>query len=453
MEIFGDIEIKEEDEILFSKMTNSTCSVGSKVSNISMHERDFIDFLFTSDNIKAIDCNFGHLRLEGYEYPGKKANPSGRGRKANKKKKSTRKLTGDGTCFNSQITFELVGSCVRQISDVDEDNKLKPGYISIEDLGDGTEKITKIYKIKLFRDGVISIPGSLKEDLSDCVEPLNKLCEHLSFVTNLDVQMSSPLKIDMLNYKFRLRDKHIDLRALQDHFAEKHKSFTLVRFEDILDFMIKPIFDGYSESPNGIEWTKFLTDFCIDTTNPSDFNYDALRDILVKSDRKGEVVFVIYEELQREIQKLQLHKVYAKLQFTADAIKNNFGYSLGDRIICRLLYISVIKKYNKLKEVFTSSKNNDVSSIRYYSERFQGFIIRKKAREAGTKPTTIKLFTKGKVNIDHAKSPEEARLIYRWLNRLLLENKELTFNPEISPDDLDPDDEWSYTSSEEETTP
>jgi hypothetical protein len=455
-------DIYHPERLLFSRLINSTNSVGTKVTNIYMNEEDFIDELYPTEDILAAHCNFGHFTLEGYEYPGQKVkNINGRGRKAKEKTKSMRKKSGDGSSFNSQITFEIQGSCTREISDVEEYTKLKPGYISIEDLGDGTERITKIYKIKLFRDGTISVPGSLCEDLSDCLEPLDKLCRYLSYITNLDVQLChhprdtqrvSFLKSDMRNYKFRLLGRYIDPRALQNHFAERNKKFLLVRFDDILEFLLNPVFEGYEDSPRDIGWVEFMKNYTITAksrTDPgSDFDYDALRDQLVNSNKRKDV-FVMFSDLQSAIKELALIKIYEKLQVVFDTIHTNYNYTMGKETIRRVIQLCVAKNFAKLNKKFDSSENNDVSSIRYYSERFQGFIIRKKSRIPGLKPTTIKLFAKGKINIDHAKTPEEARYIYYWLNDLLLKNENLTYDPNIKPDELDPDDEWSYTDTED----
>jgi hypothetical protein len=215
--------------------------------------------------------------------------------------------------------------------------------------------------------------------------------------------------------------------------------------------LLKPVFEGYDESPKDIGWVRFLKDYTVTfgkTKDCSDFDYDALHDHLVRSTKKKDI-FIMFSDLQKEIAKLNIMKVYEKLQFVLDIINEKYSYVIGKRIIRRTLHVSLTKIYARLKNKFDSSKNNDVSSVRYYSERFQGFIIRKKSRVPGLKPTTIKLFAKGKINIDHAKSPSEARYIYYWLNDLLLKNEELTFDPDIHPDDLDPDDEWSYTDTED----
>ena len=64
------------------------------------------------------------------------------------------------------------------------------------------------------------------------------------------------------------------------------------------------------------------------------------------------------------------------------------------------------------------------------------------------KQTTIKLYSKGKINIDGANNSEEANYLYYWLNTFLRDTPGILYDPEINMDDLDDADEWSYSSSD-----
>ena len=455
MNIFEDrdMRIMEPDEILFTRLINSTNSVESHFSHIDMDEEDFITILYPTKDIVAIDCNFGHMRWEDYDPSPRKKNTN-KGRKPQDKPKSKRKLQGDGTCFNSNIQFTIRGSCIRRPSDV-ADTKVVENYIKKKDLGNGTEKIVKYYKIKLYRNGTLSVPGSLKEDLSDCLGPLAILEEYLREVTNLPVEQTY-IQATMRNYKFQMRKHHIDLRALQNYFSTLYERVKLIRFEDVKIFLISPIFYDTDSSPSEDGWSDFIHVHGDESTPPvgQRIDYIAMESFL-RASAKPKDMFVLIDDLKEEIEKYDLIKIYNKIRKIVELVKKHHNYDLGDRIIKKALELHLENYFRLLHKKLTNSKNNEISGVRYNPERFQGFIIRIKPMQQDGGPInakesniTIKLYTKGKINIDNAKSPEEAKYIYYWLNDLFLSNEELIFDPGMHIDDLDPDDDWSYTDSD-----
>lgn len=453
MDIFEnqDDRIMNPDELLFTRLINSTNSVESHFSEIDMDEEDFIHVLYATEDIVAIDCNFGHIRWDNYDPspPKKKTN---KGRKPQEKPKSKRKLQGDGTCFNSNIQFTIRGSCIREISDV-PDTKVVEEYINREILDDGLEEITKYYKIKLYRNGTVSLPGSLKEDLSDCDGPLNLLEAYLRDVTNLPVERTYT-EATMRNYKFRLHNHRIDLRALQSHFLAQHERVKLVRFEDIKKFLITPIFADSDCSPMDDGWDAFIRSQASNTGKGRELDFVAMERFLKESTNSKDM-FVLIDDLKNEINNYNPIKLYDIMRYIVQLVEKRHGYKLGNIIISKALEIHMEKYFALLQRKLSNSKNNEISGIRYNPERFQGFVIRIKPMEktsgnGSNRNITIKLFAGGKINIDNAKSPEEANYIYFWLNNLFLENPELIYDPDIHMDDLDPDDEWSYTSSDDD---
>jgi hypothetical protein len=145
-----------------------------------------------SDNILAINSNFGHSSQIGYEHLIKHI-------KTNKKTLvRSRKIQGDGTCFNSAIE-----PAIRLPSNAD-----------------------KIYFVKCFSTtGETQIPGVIKEDLSDGHEVLVIFIDYLNSLNigvneeKIRIAYEKPI---MLNYKFKLNRTSnnilINLLKLAEYF-------------------------------------------------------------------------------------------------------------------------------------------------------------------------------------------------------------------------------------------
>lgn len=176
----------------------------AKLNNISIPMHDAIDMIDCRYPIVAINCNFGHKCLEGYERylktkPGKTI--------------GTRKGQGDRTCFNSA---------------------LEPVYIP--DRADLPP--SKVYYPKLFPStGEVQVPGSLMPDMSDSMEAVNVLVDLLNYhgLGNAD-EHGDPMPItiktarpNMINFKFRIKRASprilLDLYSLGAYFEvlEKRK--------------------------------------------------------------------------------------------------------------------------------------------------------------------------------------------------------------------------------------
>lgn len=173
------------DEI-FSELNLFVCTYVAKLGNININFEQLTYKLLDklSGNVLAINSNFGHCAQPGYETfikhpksPNNKSHLYIKGR--------TRKIQGDGTCFNSAIEPVI---------------KLDS---SIED---------KYYFIKCFpTTGETQIPGVIKNDFSDGHQVLITFIDFLNSM-NLGIQVDNEIKKifiesegpKMLNYKFKL---------------------------------------------------------------------------------------------------------------------------------------------------------------------------------------------------------------------------------------------------------
>lgn len=168
---------------LFTPLNPSTLTVNGRFSNISFDESAIIDMLTIEpgSHVLKIGCNFGEIvnPAPPRESIRKAKIKSNRGRKP-KIKVSTRKKQGSGEYFSSQITFEIFN----------QDND-------------------KIYKIKLFRNGMFQVPGGRETSMYDLIRPIEILRDTLrtQFV-DPDIQPLYLLSV-MRNYKCRINDDEL----------------------------------------------------------------------------------------------------------------------------------------------------------------------------------------------------------------------------------------------------
>jgi hypothetical protein len=191
--------------IVFTEKKATVLTILGKLSNVQFHERDLIFAVSPHGRIKNIKCNYGEICSDDFKDPNLDKKKSNKGRKPKEKKKNNRKNQGTGKCFNSQISF----------------------WIQSKDIKD------KLYKVKLFRNGTIKIPGCLDpnlEDARDIAEIVRK--EINDIFVDYESELISLYPI-MRNYKFKTIDDNIrvNLRALFNIFRsfnnEQKKEFNI----------------------------------------------------------------------------------------------------------------------------------------------------------------------------------------------------------------------------------
>lgn len=172
-----------------SILTLSTMTFDGKLSNISFKKETAIYNLFTDKNIIKIGCNYGIKESEEYKLRfEKKPKSNNRGRKP-KKIHDKHKKQGDGSHFNSQITFTILYN-------------------------------DKVYQVKLFTNGRIQIPGIGKDsDIEKSTTSiLNMLIAYINMNKSLKFKINEPIQLEryapiLQNYKSIVIE---DLNALID---------------------------------------------------------------------------------------------------------------------------------------------------------------------------------------------------------------------------------------------
>lgn len=183
MESCGVIEYHENDYL--SPIVSTTMTMGGFMENVTFHEEQLIKKLEPTAEIARIKCNFGdkihanYLPIVQAELDRQNCKTN-RGRKKKEKKATKeRKVQGDGTCFNSQITFVFPTNV--------PGSKAKPK------------------QPKVFRNGEIQIPGVRPDTIKDniwCIHKIVELFKSCDAFSNVELKCIQPV---MKNYKFRVK--------------------------------------------------------------------------------------------------------------------------------------------------------------------------------------------------------------------------------------------------------
>jgi TATA-box binding protein (TBP) (component of TFIID and TFIIIB) len=152
-----------EEDHMMTALINTTNTVEGKLIPLTFKEEDMIKLCYYTDDVLDVACNFGNVRHPDY-YRAKRVN-----KKKNKLKK--RKEQGNGTEFNSQITFTI------------KSNGPNP------------------YLFKVFRPGQIQLPGAKIDALADIIRCSNILTAYINKIYNrTDIALEN-LSAVMKNYK------------------------------------------------------------------------------------------------------------------------------------------------------------------------------------------------------------------------------------------------------------
>jgi len=167
--LLDDVEYKSND--ILCDIENTTNTIEGQISNVSFHEEELIKRCIPNKDIVIISCNYGKVMFDGY-HPPVKVNKTKRGRKKKQKPPVHRKKQGDGTEFNSQITFSVMPSG-----------------------GD------KPYKFKIFRTGKLQLPGAHTDLIDDIIDKVEMIICYLRDVLNKPSINLISLSAVMKNYK------------------------------------------------------------------------------------------------------------------------------------------------------------------------------------------------------------------------------------------------------------
>lgn len=193
----------ETQHLTFPKLSTST--IYGMFANVSMHEADWVKQFDVDKYVLALRCNFGEKIYRHYAPPPRKI-------KKKKKGKPERKKQGTGTEFNSQLTF-IMNSAPNDFTD---DDIIPTNHL--------------VFKIKVFRNGKIQLPGNYLhhvDQIVHCTRHIESLINNRFNVGQSDISKLAhimSINICMKNYKFEIKhqDKQtIDLVKLAAAFDDK----------------------------------------------------------------------------------------------------------------------------------------------------------------------------------------------------------------------------------------
>lgn len=179
----------------FTEHKISTITAGANLLGVVCLEEDMPILCKTSETIVCINSNFCENQHESYKPP-EKLPISKRGRRPKSKAKKPRKVQGSGKYLNSQTTFYVIGN-----------------------------KSPKPYKLKLFRNGAIQIPGVRNENLDDAFYAINETIKTIAeglFVDVDDITLMKPPHIVMMNYGWSITNTALmlNLEVIKNELLE-----------------------------------------------------------------------------------------------------------------------------------------------------------------------------------------------------------------------------------------
>lgn len=193
------VERTKDQETLFSRWKPSTITASGLIviinpdktrTALKFREENAIVHIIKRGallppSIQKVGCNFGELQNETYVPP--KAKGSNRlGRRPKKHKKPKRKVQGNGKYMYSQLTIEVVHPTSG-----------------------------RVYKVKVFRTGIIQCPGVQRPDMGDLLDAMGTVEGFMSGLFCKRVRMVHATAL-MRNYIWRLLDHnyHVSLERL-----------------------------------------------------------------------------------------------------------------------------------------------------------------------------------------------------------------------------------------------
>lgn len=172
---------------------SSTISVTGQLSNIEFNEKIVIDNLPLPEDarILMISCEGGQITQANFT-------PKEKNKKNNASKGKRRQ-------FPSSMQFTIMG-----------------------------ETPNSQFKIKLFRNGSVQIPGAKERDLSDIIPPLKVLRDYMrKYMENSNIELMW-LSTDMRNYICRLRDDTLRIFISRIHeLMRKWRHFDIVSVDEL----------------------------------------------------------------------------------------------------------------------------------------------------------------------------------------------------------------------------
>lgn len=191
-----------EETDIFTEPMSTTNTMAGYLANVALHERELIGEVIPDDRIIEYSCNYGRVTYPGYIPP-----PRSIGARKKKSNKKPRKKQGDGSSFNSQIT------CVVR-------SHTTPTPVFDADLGYSIIPTdTPVYKIKVFRTGVVQLPGALTHLIGDVIDCVGNVVQALNFHLHTGEEDETK-RIHAINTNPVMKNYKFAIKMPEDHILD-----------------------------------------------------------------------------------------------------------------------------------------------------------------------------------------------------------------------------------------
>lgn len=418
------------DPLDFTDLEESTKNVKTKINNIQFNEEELFDKIECNKHIISVKTPTRYKEHERYgNLNFKKKTNRGRKKKIVEEKKDKR---GFGTC----IQFEILMFC---ICDIDKNAR----YFKNAIIRNNKMYYPEEWKIKLFRNGTITVAGVKKEKQDNYDKTmkyfLNVLKQYLNFSDN-DVEYQDA---KLNNFKTELVNYHIDINRLEKFFIGYFKNICYISIKNVIKIIKTPSIVGINE----FKWNylnKLPKDFKIDT------NVMLMR--ALNSEDKN-VAKIPEEDFKLKLKLLKIEKIYSTISTYIDLLKEykviNEKTEFISECIENIIYYMTKKEIDILMEALLVEKDISISRYLYSSNKFSALSIYFNVYDDGIRnEPVVKLFPSGKINIDGCSNIKNVPRIFKWIETLLEENPEFTYNEKTWGRDCHLDTEFSMTESE-----
>ncbi len=219
----------------FSVLRPTTNTIEGYLSNVCLHERDLIQEVSPDTSIVQYHCNFGKVTYEGYTEV-TKIRTTNRGRKKRPRRPRRRRMQGDGTDFNSQITCVVLST-------------LAPPPDQNGDIVVGS----RVHKIKVFRTGKIQVPGVHQTIIDDVIECSQKVARIMDF--HLHAMEVDPTKrVSLINMNPVMKNYK---------FAVNLPAFHIIDLDVLRDILIAGKESGWSRCADSLKVAQSLEIFAV----------------------------------------------------------------------------------------------------------------------------------------------------------------------------------------------
>ena len=361
-------------------------------------------------NISSNFCNFSNPQLKEEKKEVKKSN---QGRKKMEKKKTNRKIHGNGTSMSSQTSFQILSTYQIKIKYCHNYEKYRTYKLISED--NRILEVSKSVSVKVFRNGNIQIQGSETHQLIDVIPAIDEVSKCFSFILGKKI-IYNDVSSTMRNYTFNILNGYlINIIQTQLFFTNYIKARIPINFSKLKLYFLNK--DNINE--NNLD-DIILNNNIDDDINEFDFNTD--------------IILSTKEYLYNVIDSIKFNEIYQEF----NTFKNNNKNVFSENVLNKIKYHYLNPFIEEMRYKLYHSKDNRISFVNGDFEKYSGLKIkfRSPTKDKPDKETTVKIFNSGKIEINGAQTNQEAERVYAYLIKFFRTNINLIYRENTDMPDI-----------------